>query len=616
MSNNIKVAIIEPPFNNYTFLGSNLLFNFLIKNKIKVDQINLNKEILYYFLNLKFLIKKRKYLEKNQEKDNQDQIYYLNYILKNKKFLKERIKKDYKLFNAIFYYLLQDLDVHINCDINNKKLRELINNPTKEIIEIKKILTKIILRKKINKKYEFIGITIPHGNLFIYSLIFAEIIKGLNKKTHICIGGSVVTLLDDSILKYWKNKGVIDSYVKYDGEIKLLRLLKKIKTKKKANTNNLSKIDINSQRIYKINDMTNSEIRILQSKGCYYNQCAYCDYVNLYNCKSTIIKDPKILFDEIKNIKSRYGICNFYLVNECIQPDQAENISDLILKNNLKIRWTSYMRVDNRFTEEILKKMRDSGFEGCLGLESTNDRVLKLIKKGYTKKMITKFLDKCLKINLIFKQVNIILNLPTTTFKEARAVFNFLEKYKKIIKFINYMDFKLTSTSQIGNNPQKYGIKILDNSRKSTFSRGYLNQIEYIDNKGMSKEELNKVKNLYYNLNKKQIEYFCYNGILRKIRTFDFKKMDIKYKLLKKRFILVSNSLFNFIDIYNRQKFLVDDFFIRILKVIPNNHDYTLSKLIKRFSKDENKEVISIIKEMIKNQFFEEVGIIRKNKNL
>jgi len=628
-----KVAIIIPPLSNSTFnlLGPLLLNDFLRKNKIKVDNINLNKEILNYALSKNVLKKKISMIKEQIKKEkSQENIQYLNYISgilnhtqKNCSFFKKRMEGNQSLINALFDIVTFDINLYYVRDdlFSDEEIKNFLKQPKGKVKLLEETLIKLVKRKKIHKKYDFIGISIPHGDLLVYSLLTAKIIKKLNKKIHIGLGGSAITLTPNNSLEYWKRKGIIDSYTKFEGEISLMNIFKKL-WPKKIKFKGKQGIDINSRLINYLPYARKKQnfVPILHSQGCYYNKCTYCTCKKLYSDNLLKIKKPEKLIKEIKNLHNKYGKKAFLLINESLHPNQAKKISELILKYKLKITWLSYLRIDNNFSLDILKKMSSSGFQGILGMESANNRILCLMKKGYTKKDIRIFLDNCAKTNLRINQLNIISNFPSTSFKEALETINFLKKFKKIINYVALQFFGLDVNSEIWRNLSKYEIEPIYPIKKNG-GRNMMNTINYKDPKGMSKKELNKIQQLYSQFNKELGRDFMYPGILDNIKniySWNQLKEDLKCKLSKKRFVLMklqakSMTPFNFVDLYSRKFYRVDNSFLKIFKKMPDDKFFSISSFIEESCNP--KSTWKTIKYMIENVFFENIKVNNKKPN-
>lgn len=198
------------------------------------------------------------------------------------------------------------------------------------------------------------------------------------------------------------------------------------------------------------------------------------------------------------------GYKKFYFIAEAVPPLHAKMISKEILDRKIDVSWHSSIRVDQNFSVETLKLMRKSGYvRGTIGMESSNDRLLALLNKGYGKKTIIRFFNNLRKVSINNQELiwpwrlNVIADIPTTSFKEAMGVYEFCKKHSDLFDNISVFLFELSSSSPMGKRPDKYNINILKR-KKQTYRA---NSICFKDPKGMSVSEKKKVFNLYKKLN-------------------------------------------------------------------------------------------------------------------
>ena len=222
-------------------------------------------------------------------------------------------------------------------------------------------------------------------------------------------------------------------------------------------------------------------------------------------------------------------------------------------------------------------------------MSNTTRLVDKLMNKGYDRKQLTRFLNTCLKADMKFDQLNVILNFPTSSFKEGLDTFDFLKKYKKIIRAVSKQKFRIYENTDLERNPQKYHIKINKAKNKdltvaSTFT--------FKDLKGMSIEEADNLNYLYNQSNEKQINRFIYAGILNKLKSDKYwnkLRKNMSLRLLKERFVILDfdskEKEVNFIDLSNGKYCTADALLLNFLNNMPFNKKYDVKTLVKNICK-------------------------------
>jgi radical SAM superfamily enzyme YgiQ (UPF0313 family) len=127
---------------------------------------------------------------------------------------------------------------------------------------------------------------------------------------------------------------------------------------------------------------------VLSARGCPYN-CKFCTFsLNPLGQKREYAeRSVESVVDEIKQLKA--GVILFSDDNLFVSPKRAEEICDLILKNNIKKRYVAQTRIEIARSPKLLEKMVKVGFKALLiGIESPHDRILTQLNKGFDQKTI------------------------------------------------------------------------------------------------------------------------------------------------------------------------------------------------------------------------------------
>ncbi len=131
----------------------------------------------------------------------------------------------------------------------------------------------------------------------------------------------------------------------------------------------------------------NPYMTLITSRGCPY-QCTYCSK-SVYGSRYRTMSPQRVVL-EVSHIIKAYGIreIHFYDDDFTINMKRAEEICDLLIKENIRISWSCTTRVD-LVNENLLNKMKKAGcWLISYGVESADPVILKNIKKGYTVKQV------------------------------------------------------------------------------------------------------------------------------------------------------------------------------------------------------------------------------------
>jgi radical SAM superfamily enzyme YgiQ (UPF0313 family) len=121
-------------------------------------------------------------------------------------------------------------------------------------------------------------------------------------------------------------------------------------------------------------------------RGCPY-QCHFCLY-NKIEGHSQRYRDPVQIVDEIEALNSNYGVNKIWFTDAQFcstrrSTHHVEQILDEIIRRQLKIQWTGYLRL-NFLTPELAKKMLQSGL-ASLDLSFTGTQeVINSLTLGYS----------------------------------------------------------------------------------------------------------------------------------------------------------------------------------------------------------------------------------------
>lgn len=121
---------------------------------------------------------------------------------------------------------------------------------------------------------------------------------------------------------------------------------------------------------------------LLGCRGCYWCKCTFCDHSFVYNNDYRPANMDKVLFD-INNYIDEYNVRYINFHDEAMTPSGLLGLSNRLIEDGADIKWSTDARLDRGLTYDILKTAHKAGLSILLfGLESINNRVIKLMNKG------------------------------------------------------------------------------------------------------------------------------------------------------------------------------------------------------------------------------------------
>ena len=331
-----------------------------------------------------------------------------------------------------------------------------------------------------------IGISIVQQKQLISTFTFCKLIKENFPKTHICLGGNIITRLREIIPEKKELFKLFDSAVVYEGETAFLSLVNALDQDK----TDLSKLP---NLIYRDNSgvHVNREVfaedlaklpppdfdglpldkyfvpelilPYLATRGCYWGRCTFCDHFQGY-VEGFRTKQVNQIIEEIEFLKRKYGNHHFHFTDESYPPALFRKLSRKLIDDKIDIAWTTHMRFEETLLDE--KVWQDAAESGCkylhFGYESGNQRVLKLMDKATNLDAIRTNLHMSAKFG-IWNHCMGFFGFPGETRPEADDSKRFLEENREAVHSVGFMTFVLGKFSPVAMEPEKYGVSFYKN---------------------------------------------------------------------------------------------------------------------------------------------------------
>lgn len=150
------------------------------------------------------------------------------------------------------------------------------------------------------------------------------------------------------------------------------------------------------------------------SRGCRFN-CSYCDFPGR---GGQVYRDPGEVVAELESVHREKGVTRFEFVDSSLTGDEdfTSRICSAIRAKGLKIKWKCFARPDSFLrAPDLAAEMAAAGcFKMFMGIESTDDRILALMRRGMDRAGIETGLDRVFKAG-IKVHGNFIVGLPGET---------------------------------------------------------------------------------------------------------------------------------------------------------------------------------------------------------
>ena len=334
--------------------------------------------------------------------------------------------------------------------------------------------------------YGLVGISIIHIGQVIPGLTLARLLRKKFEHLHIVIGGSVFNrhadLLDNKQALF---EEFFHSAIVSEGEKPLEELVSHLKANKPlATVPNLiymegQKVTHNpkaealpyEQLVCPTFDQLPLEkylmpypvLPYMSSRGCYWGKCTFCTHSFIYDSYYRKENETRVA-EELGYLGEKYNTKYFTFSDEAISPNAFNRMSKAILKQGVEMRALGMLKFESgdKETPELFEDIHKAGFLMLFfGLESANDRILKIIDKGCDQDTERSVLKNSSDAG-IWNHLYLFFGFPTEEREEAEDTIQFTVENSEVgtgtIHSVGQSIFALEKDSAIYHNPAKFKI--------------------------------------------------------------------------------------------------------------------------------------------------------------
>jgi radical SAM superfamily enzyme YgiQ (UPF0313 family) len=318
---------------------------------------------------------------------------------------------------------------------------------------------------------DFVCLSFMSSDYEISYNMISEIRSAVNAK--IVVGGAHTSVLRGKILE----ECLADFAVYREGEHALLELVQgtDLNSIKNLIWRDGEEIVVNPPRdpvldldslpfpdyeIFKMDNYNQKRIPINTARGCPH-LCTYCAVDRVIGRRFRT-RSPKNVVDEIE-LWYKKGYKNFGFNDSTFTENmkRAGEIADEILKRNIIIEWDlrTGIRVD-RVNKELLEKLKRAG---CIfiafGIESIDDGVLKLMKKGTNYEKVERALEAAKEVGIAVGGF-FMIGTPGDTYEKFQESYKFADRdIFEEVRFYNTLPYPGTELYEWIENNAKFIVK-------------------------------------------------------------------------------------------------------------------------------------------------------------
>ena len=345
------------------------------------------------------------------------------------------------------------------------------------------ICRQLVLRSIKKEKPEVVGISIGTPVQLMSGITFATLIKEAFPDIHVTVGGNIITRLKDEFSKKPHFFGkAFDSIITYEGEHALVWLVEALSGKREMNeVSNLiykdeeGQMHVNEPYQERVDQLPPPDfdgmpwekyfspeklVPYLGTRGCYWGKCTFCDhgagYIDQFRAKHA-----EQIVDELEYLKNKLNAKHFMFTDESFPPALFIKLPPMMVERELDIYWTTLIRFESQLLEpEIWDAAHQSGCRSLYyGLESANERIIKLVKKDTDIKAAKINLEQAKRVG-IWSHVMCFYGFPSETEEEAEDTRRFLIENQHQIPSVEMYFFVLYKNAPVMYQADEYKIDV------------------------------------------------------------------------------------------------------------------------------------------------------------
>jgi hypothetical protein len=186
---------------------------------------------------------------------------------------------------------------------------------------------------------------------------------------------------------------------------------------------------------------------IYSALGCSFGACTFCGS-NRANAPH-VPRQIEVMVDEMQRLKQRYSISCFNICDNNFDPDRARLFCEALELRRESVFWQCTSRVYDTLDAPLLRRMRANG---CVlmnvGLESANDRILRLMRKGYTVDHAEQVMINMSEAGMAL-HTYVICSFPTETPEESENTLAFLKKHMQSCHSVYFQDYEAQLATKV-----------------------------------------------------------------------------------------------------------------------------------------------------------------------
>jgi hypothetical protein len=239
--------------------------------------------------------------------------------------------------------------------------------------------------------------------------------------------------------------------------------------------------------------------------------------------------------EDVKKLMAHYQTDFIYFVDDALPRAFLEKFADLLISENIDVKWLGNVRPEKFLTEPFIAKMAQAGCkEIYLGIESASQRLLVSINKGIDVNNVERIVNDCHKHSISIK-MNFIRGLPSERCEDISQTIRFIKKNAKNCDIICLTPLVVDSDTDLSENPARYGLEIIDKRRSFSTALNFKRTTGILDD--------NQLKWLYSKDENLFNRFHFFSRIHHFLYSVKFSRKEFEH--LTSQYFLITDNLEN-----------------------------------------------------------------------
>lgn len=233
---------------------------------------------------------------------------------------------------------------------------------------------------------------------------------------------------------------------------------------------------------------------VMMSRGCV-AKCTFCAETRFW--KGFRVREAQITAEEMLGLKKQHGISEFYLSDSLINGNHRilNDLADLLIEADERIRWSGYARLDKNLTPELLEKLSRSGlYLMSFGLETGSQKIMDLMDKRTTVEVAERVIRDSFNAGIAVN-VNLVVGFPGEGEQEFQETMDFLQRNERYIQSVSTGEtLSVIAGTPLFEHPERFGI--LSKDGKIQYDQnGQWISVDGANTYAKRRERLNRLRN-------------------------------------------------------------------------------------------------------------------------